>query len=461
LKYKAAGATGPEVHLSRRNGILYTIFGDRFWLFNTIIRTNMNRMTTEGVPVDTIAASMDDLTESSVTYQPWFRPLACIPLISRSRLLMHALSSITLLLLYIFIEVWFIISFFLIIFCFMGGVFYPPMHWPKSRPLPRRLPEFTFPGRGPTTHPTPPPESSSWIKKLHLINPLNDIKRNLYFALRSSAPSQQNPSTQMSKEERITSLYRTLIGNRTIQGAIPPPEWETMFHVLINGPSLVPSAFIWGAPAPQQSIPSSEVFMHGALDQGPAEDVTAEAQPFTLNQQLDAFTDSQSQIELEDFADTQQLTPNPRAQAYVQPLIKSIWHSLYKRKVSITKEGHLGLADEEASSGNLVSVFLGCGFPAVLTMSGRWKRSKWNSWRNVRGQWGRSGTLGKLWRRGCMRRRIWMGLCTERRLRSWIVGKDSWWSSKSIDNNEEKGWGNKPLIITEVKWGVLLAIRKV
>lgn len=61
-KYTAAGSARPEARLIPRNKTAYTIFGDGFWLFDTIIRTNLNRMKIEGVPVDEVAAFLDDLT---------------------------------------------------------------------------------------------------------------------------------------------------------------------------------------------------------------------------------------------------------------------------------------------------------------------------------------------------------------------------------------------------------------
>jgi hypothetical protein len=48
----------------------------------------------------------------------------------------------------------------------------------------------------------------------------------------------------------------------------------------------------------------------------------------------------------------------------------------------ISKEGHLGLAGEEAEKGDLISAFLGCSFLVVLRNS-RLNRWYWKSKRNI------------------------------------------------------------------------------
>ncbi len=334
LKYTAAGKTRPEARLIPRNTTTYTLFGDGFWVFNLLIGTNLNHMVVEGVKIDRIAAILDDLTESRVTYQPWFRPLIYIPLVNRIDLLMEILSSIAICLTYATLGVFFLLGFAINLVCFMDGVDVPFVKLPRSPGHHLvRFQSLKFSAVDPTYR-SPGPGSSNWIKKPHLIKLLKDIKRYLYYALRSSSANQQSLGTEIGKEERIASLYRTLIGNRTLKGTLPPPEWESMFKVLIYGPSFVPDDFMAEPPANEPSI------------------------------QADHLS-----------------TQDQRAQAYVQPLIETIWHNLNKRKVFITREGHLGLADEEVKNGDLVSVFLGCRFPVVLRNGklNRWSWSrKWN-----------------------------------------------------------------------------------
>jgi len=48
----------------------------------------------------------------------------------------------------------------------------------------------------------------------------------------------------ISREDRVEELWRTLIFDRTTEGLLAPPEWSSLFSVIINGPSHVPSDFI-------------------------------------------------------------------------------------------------------------------------------------------------------------------------------------------------------------------------
>jgi len=269
----------------------------------------------------------------------------------------------------ILMVVLYIIGFFIVLFCFMGGVQFPEFDIPSSpgRYL-IRFQSLHLTAIDPTYRQSPQ-GSSDWIGEPHLIKLLNDIKRYLYFALKSSAPSHISPGTQMSKEERIASLLRTLIGNRTQQGTLPPAEWNTMFNVIINGPSFVPDDSMAHAPTHESQIPDDHVSTSSDTGSDP------------LNTSV-----------------TPQLTANQRAQAYVQPLIECIWHSLHRRKVFITREGHLGLADVEAENGDLISVFLGCGFPVVLR-SGWLSRWGWKNGRGVLGRMGRDGKYEKVVKR--------------------------------------------------------------
>lgn len=206
-----------------------------------------------------------------------------------------------------------------------------------------------------STYRLPIPGSSNWIERPHFVKLFDYIKRFVYFALHSPAPSQQSPGTKMNKEERIDSLYRTLIGNQIVDGGLPPAEWSSMFNILINSPSFAPDDFVSGPPTDRPHIPTDGNSVPGITRVAPAP---------------------------EGESTTVQLTENQQAQAYVQPLIETIWHSLDRRKVFITKEGHLGLASEEAEKGDLISVFLGCGFPVALR-NGRSNRWDWKGRRNI------------------------------------------------------------------------------
>lgn len=145
------------------------------------------------------------------------------------------------------------------------------------------------------TYPQSPRGSSDWIEKPHLVMLLNDIKRYFYFTLKSSAPSQRIPGTQMNQEERIASLFRTLIGNRTLEGTLPRQEWSNMFNVIINGHSFVPDDFIAHAPIHESPIPVVHVSTPDDIELEPINTST-----------------------------TPQLTANQRAQEYVQAQIESI-----------------------------------------------------------------------------------------------------------------------------------------
>ncbi|KAF4631624.1 hypothetical protein G7Y89_g6506 [Cudoniella acicularis] len=367
-KYSAGGATLPRVQLYEQHPMAYTFWGDSSLMANLIIGTNAARMRVVGVEVDEIAAFLDDLTESPVSCQPWLKVLLKIPLVNKSDVLLIILSVatrwlvvglLTVILMVIAVLFWLIN---LLCICFNFGTYRVSCDWSVDDQFPKgmlrsyrsgvRLQTLNLSAVDPT-HCLSPPGSSDWIEKPHLIKLLHKIKRYHFFALHSSAPSQQKPGSKVNRDERVASLYRTLIGNRSLQGNHPPQEWGSMFNVLINGPSFVPHDFV--ARSHDQSIdaPSSN-----------DSDAAASTSGHTPDSGLTVA----------------QVTENERAQEYVQPLIESIWHSLHKRKMFISKEGHLGLASEEAEKGDLISAFLGCSFLVVLRNR---KLSRWD-WKGRR-----------------------------------------------------------------------------
>jgi len=225
--------------------------------------------------------------------------------VNKNNPFIHLLSIIALLLTYIPMVALYIIGFLIVLFCFMGGVEFPERWEPPLSPG-RYLIRFQglhFTAADPTYR-QPLRSSSDWIEKPHLVILLNDIKRYPYLTLKCSAPIQRTPGTQMNKEERIASLFRILIGNRILQGTLPSQEWNSMFNVIINGPSFVPDDFIAQALARKPPAPAVHVSTPDNIELEP------------INTSI-----------------IPQLTADQRAQEYVQPLIESIWHSLHKRKI--------------------------------------------------------------------------------------------------------------------------------
>jgi hypothetical protein len=135
----------------------------------------------------------------------------------------------------------------------------------------------------------------------------------------------------------------------------PPEEWSIMFNVLINGPSFVPHDFLARSHDRSNNAPCSN-----------DSDAAASTIGHTPDSPLIAA----------------QATDNERAQKYVQPLIESISHSQHKRKLFISKEGLLGLADEEAEKGDLICAFLGCSFLLALP-NRKFNRWDWKGKRNI------------------------------------------------------------------------------
>ena len=320
-------------------------------------------MEIDGIEIDEIAALMSELTELA-TFQPAFPGLRLIPSVNRFTFLLLIFSVLLLILCYIAMAIYFIIFIFLTILYYDYG--FEPMIFPLR--LGRfdfytRFQDLQLPPSDPSYR-TPINDSSDWIGEPHLVRFIKDIKHFLDLALRSSAPDNEMPGCRMSADERINSLYRTLLGNRTLQGTPPPPEWRNMFDVLIYGPSFVPAEFV------VNTARSSSSFILDHLSTVPGFNALA----------MNSTPPPQASFK-----------GDYRAYMYIEPLAETLWHNLSNRKLFITKEGHLGLT-EKGRKGDLVSVLLGCSFPVLLQTNGSYGRQRQQPHGVIQGDGGASSS---------------------------------------------------------------------
>lgn len=142
---------------------------------------------------------------------------------------------------------------------------------------------------------------------------LVDIMRTIYhyFVLDGELSSQdQSNEGKLRKERKTETLWRTLVLNRDIGGAVAPDTWSSMFAVVLEGPSLLPTGF----EAPQTRL-SAE---------------------------------------------------NP-ARVYIQPFLQAVRQlGAGKRWLFETDGGKLGVANYGAEVGDYVCVILGCNMPMIM-----------------------------------------------------------------------------------------------
>ncbi|OAL30276.1 hypothetical protein AYO20_08754 [Fonsecaea nubica] len=319
VKFAAAGNTWPEVRtcsLPEALGVGYS------------------HLKIQGVAVDEIAALLEDLTDLATV--DTFPLLRRIPILNRSNIIALAVSSIvaivrgTVLVLGAAIY----IAMFSCLAWVCCGIFAPEWaerwdstphdvkHWTSFKSLRFTPTDASF---------RPPPrESSDWLGERHLIELSVKIQQFLDFALRSSTSSPEVPARNVTREERVSSLYRTLVGNRTLDGTLLPPEWRRMFDVLVYGPAHMPEGF-------------DVDFQERHADQS----ITGPAEPPAA---LTRGGASAGEV---------------RSRAYVQPLLEAIRHTLSTAKPFITRKGLLGLTNR-GRRGDTVAVLLGCSFLCVL-----------------------------------------------------------------------------------------------
>jgi hypothetical protein len=80
--------------------------------------------------------------------------------------------------------------------------------------------------------------SAAWLEG----SPKQDLIRCVQFLYHCFVTDTSTPNDAQRAEQvqisRTEELWRTLVYNRTSEGAVPPPEWASLFSVLINGPSM-------------------------------------------------------------------------------------------------------------------------------------------------------------------------------------------------------------------------------
>ena len=287
----------------------------------------------EGIEIDEVAASLNELSDLA-TFQPWSQSLRRIPILNRSSVVLAILSALFIIMVWILQVVGYLLMG--VFWIWQGGIGCPSPFIPhfgqfgfyiriKSLDLPETDRSFPRSSR----------RSSEWIEDPNLIQFLESLKNYVYLSLKTSGPSSEIPGTRMNKDERISSLYRTLIGNRTLDGNMPPPEWRIMFDVLLYGPSRVPDDF---------------------------HNLVQDTQPILRS----AMTKEMNNTHLPSSSDVENIsTADRRAQMYVQPLIEAISRNLSRAKLFITKGGRLGIA-KGVEKGDKIVVLLGCSFLVLL-----------------------------------------------------------------------------------------------
>ena len=136
-----------------------------------------------------------------------------------------------------------------------------------------------------------------------------------YFVLDGELSSHdQSLEGKLQRERKTETLWRTLVMNRSVDGAVAPESWSSLFAVIINGPSFVPAEF--------------------------------EAQQIGLS-------------------------ANDRAIAYIQPFLQAnrMLHA-GKRSLFETDSGKLGVANYGALVGDCICVVLGCNMPMIMRERG-------------------------------------------------------------------------------------------
>ena len=142
---------------------------------------------------------------------------------------------------------------------------------------------------------------------------LADIMRTLYhyFVLDGELSSQdQSNEGKLRKERKTETLWRTLVLNRDIGGTVAPDTWSSMFAVVLEGPSLLPTGF----EAPQTGLSAEN-----------------------------------------------------RARVYIQPFLQAVRQlRAGKRWLFETDGGKLGVANYGAEVCDYVCVILGCNMPMIM-----------------------------------------------------------------------------------------------
>ena len=120
-----------------------------------------------------------------------------------------------------------------------------------------------------------------------------------------------------TQEERTKAIWRTLTYNQTAEGETAPQEWSSLFSVIINGPSSVPSSFINAHSA--------------GLDEISSDDKTL---------------------------------------AFIEPFLNSVRRfGLGRRYFYITDKGRLGSAFDFVKPGAKFCIVPGCRMPIIITPS--------------------------------------------------------------------------------------------
>lgn len=307
-KYNSAGTSSPEARLFMRSSLRSMLAPDDNEFVYRHIPSVRDAMIVKGCCVDTIAAFTGELSVGEQKYESWLPWLKSIPILKGNDTILKLVSVVSLAFakgtasLVVLIAALTLLGYPQSLTNFFGkssGHSYISI---STLGLPETDPAFPAYNSG----------SSNWLQDYLLIYLADYIKQTLHLAMKTSTASTTREGQPTTRVEKIDSFWRTLIGNQTAEGAIPPADWADRFNVILNEPAFLPQD----------------------------------------NAVLNDSSSLASEIK--------------RARSYVQPFFEALDRSLENRKLFITSRGMLGVATTAARKGDMICVFLGCSFPVVL-----------------------------------------------------------------------------------------------